>query len=150
MPDRPSHAILYDAGCGFCRWSLGWVLRWDRGRVLRPVALQSAEAPALLPGLDEARRLASWHLVDPEGRVRSAGTAVPGLLRLLPGGSPLGALCERFPGAVDRAYAWVACNRGSLGRLVSGGARKRADRVIAERGIDRATGAPHARLTYPG
>lgn len=133
MPDRPSHAILYDAGCGFCRWSLGWVLRWDRGRVLRPVPLQSPEALALLPGLAPQARMASWHLVDGTGTVRAAGAAAPALLRLMPGGAPLAALCERFPGPVERGYAWVARHRGTLGRAVSAGGLARADRMIAER-----------------
>ena len=61
------------------------VLGADRRRALRPVAIQSAEGAALLAGLDEARRMASWHLVDPEGRRTSAGAAVAPLLRLLPG-----------------------------------------------------------------
>jgi predicted DCC family thiol-disulfide oxidoreductase YuxK len=59
----PAAAILYDADCGFCRWSLGKLLAWDRPRRLRPVALQDPEADALLGGMEEERRMASWHLV---------------------------------------------------------------------------------------
>jgi predicted DCC family thiol-disulfide oxidoreductase YuxK len=125
--------LLYDRDCGFCRWCLGKVLAWDRGRSLRPVPIQSEEANRLLTGMPEEERLASWHLVDAEGRVRSAGAAFPGLLGLLPGGAPLAALTARAPSATDRAYRWVAGNRSRWGKLVTDGAKRRADRRIADR-----------------
>jgi predicted DCC family thiol-disulfide oxidoreductase YuxK len=125
--------LLYDRDCGFCRWCLGKVLAWDRGRRLRPVAIQSDQADRLLAGMPEEERLASWHLVDADGRVRSAGAAFPELLRLLPAGGPLAALTARAPSATDRAYRWVAGNRSRWGKLVTDGAKRRADRRIADR-----------------
>jgi predicted DCC family thiol-disulfide oxidoreductase YuxK len=124
------HAILYDRDCGFCRWSLGVVLRWDRRRRLRPVALQEPEADRLLAGMPEEKRMASWHLASPGGDVASAGTAIAPLLRLLPGGGPLAALADRFPRAATRGYRWVAERRGTLGRLVTRRARRRATALI--------------------
>jgi predicted DCC family thiol-disulfide oxidoreductase YuxK len=133
-PDHMSKAtLLYDRDCGFCRWCLGKVLAWDRRRSLRPVAIQSGEADRLLEGMPEEERLASWHLVDAGGTVRSAGHAFPGLFRLLPGARPLAALTSRAPRATDRAYCWVARNRSRWGKLVSEGAKRRADGRIAER-----------------
>jgi predicted DCC family thiol-disulfide oxidoreductase YuxK len=129
----PSHLVLYDAECRFCRWSLAWVLRWDRRRRLEPVALQDARAVELLSRMGEAERIASWHLIAPGGSIASAGAAASHLLRLLPGGAPVAALAQRVPGAVERAYAWVAANRGRLGRRLSDGAVLRADALIAER-----------------
>jgi|SRR5262245_9522085 len=129
----PTATLLYDSDCGFCRWSLGKVLAWDRRRSLRPVALQSEEAGRLLAGMPEAERLASWHLVDGEGAVRSAGAAFPVLLRLLPGGATLAALTSRAPRATDRGYRWVAGNRSRWGKLVSEGAKRRADERIEAR-----------------
>ena len=126
--------LLYDRDCGFCRWCLGKVLAWDRRRSLRPVAIQSEdEADRLLEGMPEEERLASWHLIGDDGAVRSAGAAFPQLLRLLPGGGPLAALTGRAPRATDRAYRWVAGNRSRWGKLVTKGAKERADRRIAER-----------------
>lgn len=129
-PHEPSsHALLYDADCGFCRWALGWVLRWDRYGRVRPVALQAPDAPELLPGMTAEERMASWHLVGPDdpahtaGGARSAGAAAAPLLRLLPCGAPLAALCERFPRAIDVAYAWVVRHRSRFGQLVSAGPR---------------------------
>jgi predicted DCC family thiol-disulfide oxidoreductase YuxK len=132
-PAMAQATLLYDRDCGFCRWCLGKVLAWDRRRSLRPVALQSEQADRLLAGMPEGERLASWHLVDGEGHVRSAGAAFPVLFRLLPGGAPLASLTSRVPRATDRAYRWVAGNRSRWGKLVTDGAKGRADRRIAER-----------------
>ena len=126
--------LLYDRDCGFCRWCLGKVLAWDRRRSIRPVAIQSDEGERLLEGLPEERRLASWHLLDGEGAVRSAGSAFPGLFALLPGGGPFAALTARAPRATDRAYRWVAGNRSRWGKLVTDGAKRRADERITQRG----------------
>ena len=130
-PDRV--AILYDADCGFCRWSLAKLLAWDRRRRVRPVTIQSAEGQRLLDDLSELRRLSSWHLIGPDGRRQSAGAAVSPLLRALSGGALLAALLERFPSATDGAYAWVAANRGRLGRLIPTAAKLRADARIRQR-----------------
>jgi predicted DCC family thiol-disulfide oxidoreductase YuxK len=115
--------ILYDADCGFCRWSLQKILAWDRRGRLRPVPLQDAEADALLPGMDPERKMASWHLVTPDGHVHSAGAAFPPLLRLLPGGRPIAAAAGALPGVTERAYRCAARNRSRLGRLVRGRGR---------------------------
>ena len=116
-----------------CRWSLAKVLAWDRRRALRPVALQDPEAARLLAGLDEDERMASWHLIGPDGRVVSGGAAFVPLGRLLPGGRPLAALAERWPRAAERAYRLVADHRSALGRLVTRGAAARARRRIEAR-----------------
>jgi predicted DCC family thiol-disulfide oxidoreductase YuxK len=125
--------VLYDSDCGFCRWSLAKLLRWDRRGTLRPVALQEPEAASLLPGMSEEERLASWHLVDPTGEIHSAGAALPELFRLLPGATPLAVLAARAPRLRDRGYRWVAEHRSWFGRLLSERAKKRADRRIAAR-----------------
>ena len=130
--------ILYDADCGFCRWSLGWVLRWDRGQALEPVALQDPRARELLGAIDAERRMESWHLVGADGSVLSAGAAAPPLLRMLPAGAPLAWLLERAPALVQRAYAHVAGARGRLATRLTGKAIARADRLIAERQAARA------------
>jgi predicted DCC family thiol-disulfide oxidoreductase YuxK len=130
----PLATILYDSDCGFCRWCLAKVLAWDRRRTLRPVALSSPEADGVLEGMPAAERMASWHLLDPESRLHSAGAAFPPLFRLLPGGAPLASAAARAPRLTDRVYRWVADHRGWFGHLVTAGAKHRADRRIAERG----------------
>ncbi|HET6776560.1 MAG TPA: DCC1-like thiol-disulfide oxidoreductase family protein [Actinomycetota bacterium] len=114
--------VLYDEDCGFCRWATGRVLAWDRRNRIRAVALQDPEAERLLPGIDHERRMASWHVLGPDGRVWSAGRAAAPLLRLLPAGAPLAALAAAFPRTTDRLYDWTARHRGRLGALL--GARR--------------------------
>jgi predicted DCC family thiol-disulfide oxidoreductase YuxK len=109
--------LLFDSECGFCRRAVDKVLAWDRRGRLRTVALQSAEADTLLPGLEHETKMASWHLVTPDGRVHSAGAAAVPLLRLLPGGRAPAALLARFPRVTNRAYRLVARNRDRFGRL---------------------------------
>jgi predicted DCC family thiol-disulfide oxidoreductase YuxK len=113
------HAIvLFDADCGFCRWSTNKIRTWDRHGNLSFVALQSSEAADLLQGADPILRLATWHVVEADGTVRSGGSAVSTVLRLLPLGRPLARLADLAPGLTDRAYAAVARNRDRLGRIV--------------------------------
>jgi predicted DCC family thiol-disulfide oxidoreductase YuxK len=111
-------AILYDAECGFCRWSADKILAWDAHHRLRPVALQDPEADRLLEGMDLDRKMGSWHLVTPDGRIRSAGAAVPELLRLLPGGAPLALVASLAPGPTEAAYRSVANHRDRLASLL--------------------------------
>jgi predicted DCC family thiol-disulfide oxidoreductase YuxK len=110
------HLVLYDEDCGFCRWSLDRVLRWDRGGHLRAAPIQSEEGDKLLADLSEQDRLASWHLVTPDGRRYSGGAATGPMARLLPAGAPIAFLAESFPRSTDRLYRWVARYRDSLGR----------------------------------
>ena len=113
-----STRIVYDRECGFCRWSLHKLLAWDRREELTPLALQDADAERLLAAIPERERSESWHLIEPDGRVYSAGAAVAPLLRLLPGGRPLAAIAAAFPRLTSRAYFLIARNRSTLGRLV--------------------------------
>jgi len=113
-------ALLYDAECGFCRVCVAVLLVKDRRHRMRPVALQDPRAVALLPGRDESARMASWHVVAPDGRVWSAGAALAPALRLLPGGGFAAGFAERFPGAVDRVYWFAVRHRGQLGKLIPG------------------------------
>jgi predicted DCC family thiol-disulfide oxidoreductase YuxK len=110
--------VLYDQDCGFCRWATGKLLAWDRRGRLRSVALQSSETDQMLPGMGRDQQMAAWHLLTPNGRVRSAGRAVAPLLRLLPGGRPLAVVAESFPGTTDRLYDWISRHRERMGSLL--------------------------------
>jgi predicted DCC family thiol-disulfide oxidoreductase YuxK len=128
-----TYRLLYDAECRFCRWSGAWVLRADRARRLEPVALQDPVALELLRSMNAEERMASWHLVGPDGVVRSGAAAAAPLLRLLPGGRVPARSAELAPGVVEWTYGRVVDLRGELGRLLSDRAIARADRLIASR-----------------
>jgi predicted DCC family thiol-disulfide oxidoreductase YuxK len=116
-----THTILYDPDCGFCRVCMALVLLWDRDGRLRPA-----------PG----EELDSWRLILPDGSVFAAGAAFSPLLRLLPGGAPLARLTDRFPGAAERGYRWVADHRSTFGKLLPAAVKRWADRVISESAAD--------------
>jgi predicted DCC family thiol-disulfide oxidoreductase YuxK len=111
------HPLVYDRDCGFCRVCVAVVLKWDRDGRLEPV-----------PG----ENLDSWRLILPDGSERSAGAAFSPLFRLLPGGEPFARLVDRFPGASERGYRWVAGRRTAFGRAIPDRVRRWADRVISE------------------
>jgi predicted DCC family thiol-disulfide oxidoreductase YuxK len=125
--------VLYDADCGFCRFSLARLLDWDVGRRLRPIAIQSAEGQRLLAEMPEADRLRAAHVVDDDGRVRSGGAAVEVIARELPAGAPIAWLAGRLPGPTERAYRWVAEHRTGLSRFVPAKLKQRARGRIAAR-----------------
>jgi predicted DCC family thiol-disulfide oxidoreductase YuxK len=125
--------VLYDPDCGFCRWSLSLLLRADRRRRLQPLALGTTSADALLANLTPAERMASWHLVSPQGERESAGAALPALLALLPAGRPVAAALSHTPRINERTYRWVADHRSWLSRAIPDAAKRRASALIAER-----------------
>jgi predicted DCC family thiol-disulfide oxidoreductase YuxK len=77
--------------------------------------------------------MASWHLISPSGARASGGSAVPPLLRLLPGGRPPAVAFEEFPGLTERGYRWVAEHRSRLSSLVPAGAKRRAGELVRRR-----------------
>ena len=125
--------VLYDADCGLCRASLALILAWDTSGRLRAVALQDEEADRLLAHLSPDERMASWHLVNADGTVRSGGQALAPLFGLLPGGRAPSALARRFPAAADHGYRWVADHRSQLGRLIPARVRRRAEAALQKR-----------------
>lgn len=106
------------------------MLRLDRRRRLRPVALQDPEADLLLSGMPSDRRMASWHLVADDGRVYSGGEAFAPLLRLVPGGGPLARALDAVPAVADVGYRAVAGRRSLFGRLIPARSKERAQARI--------------------
>jgi predicted DCC family thiol-disulfide oxidoreductase YuxK len=133
LSERPR--LYYDHDCGFCRWTLAWVLRWDRRHRLRPVAIESTEGERDLGDLGEAR-LESWHLVR-DGRRWSGGHAFAPLLEELPGGRLLASIARRLEWLLVPGYRWIADHRDGLSRIVSKRGKRRADAVLASRAVSR-------------
>lgn len=133
---RQSWLVLYDGDCGLCKWLLAGLLRFDRAERLQPIALQRREADAFLADLDSADRMASMHLVSPDGVRTSGGDALPPLLRLLSGGRLPAAVLERFPRLTGAGYRWVATHRIGISRFVPQRAKRRAAARVRERELE--------------
>lgn len=125
--------VLYDRDCGFCRWTLAQLLRWDRARRLRPVPIQSDEGQRLLARVPEEKRLESWHLVTADGEVRSAEKGFPGLFGRLPAGAPIALFTGALPGPFGAGYRLLVANRTRLGRRIGARRRDEATRFLDER-----------------
>lgn len=143
----PALTLLYDANCGFCRWSVAWIVRHAPTGAVVPRTIQSPDGQALLQaaGVPEADRLRSAHahrVGDPPQALRSGGDAVPLVAPVLEGrdGRLLGIGARALPGPLRRfLYGHVATNRVAVGRLVSKERRARADALLAAMGD-----GPHA------
>ncbi|GAB2470214.1 ABC transporter transmembrane domain-containing protein [Jatrophihabitans fulvus] len=128
--DRPDavvarRTVLYDRQCAFCMWTVVTLLRLDVRR--RFATAPTQDSLALLPDLDERTALGSFHLVEPDGAVHSAGQALARLLRSLPATAVFGALLTVLPrGVSERVYRAVADRRATLARLLPEPAKARA------------------------
>lgn len=77
--------------------------------------------------------MASFHLVEPDGTIHSAGDALAELVFRLPGGGPMGRAARRRPSDTERVYQLVADNRDRIGPLIPIALKERATRVIDRR-----------------
>ena len=101
--------ILYDATCRLCARSKARLERWKTAAAMRFVPLQSPEARALVPGLQEKEYFGAMHAVE-DGRVYSAHEAWFRIMRLAPLGLAWAAwITPRF--VARPLYAWVARRR---------------------------------------
>lgn len=82
--------------------------------------LTDPEAEVLLAPIPERERLSSWHLVHPDSRYSSRGSAGIDLVASL-GYRRVWATAARFAGPLERLYAIVAAHRDKLGRVVPDG-----------------------------
>jgi predicted DCC family thiol-disulfide oxidoreductase YuxK len=112
VAEKTEVTVLYDEVCGFCTSLASHLER----RGVRTAPIGSATGARLLRDLTPEQRYASVHVVDGEGRRASGGAAVPAILRQLPGGRPLAALCTLFPGVAEAAYGLVAGHRTLISR----------------------------------
>jgi predicted DCC family thiol-disulfide oxidoreductase YuxK len=118
-PER-TVTVLYDATCVLCMRSKERLERWPTAASMRFLALQSPEARALVPGMDEKDYMGAMHVVE-EGRVFSAHDGWFRIMRL--SALPLALGAELLPAWVAKPlYAWVARNRYRwFGKVCEGG-----------------------------
>jgi len=129
-PDAPL-LVFYDEDCGYCRWSVAQLLRLDRDRRLRLIAIQSPAGERLLADVAPELRLESAHLIDGDGKLFSGGDAAAPIAAALPSLARTAPLLRRLSRPVNASYNLIAANRVRIGRLVGVSSRERADRAIA-------------------
>ena len=110
--------VLYDEDCGVCRWTADRLRHWDRRGRLTFRSIQTAEAGGDLDAIEPAARYASWHVVESDGRIWSAGAAIPRVMRRLPGGGPVATLAATFPALTERMSWFVVRHRTRFGRML--------------------------------
>src|SRR5438046_10232999 len=114
MAIDPAATLIYDGECGLCRRCVELVRRWDREHRIALVPFQDQAAVARF-GIPLPALAAAMHLVLPDRRVFAGADAVPGVLRLLPGGGRRGGRRGfAVPGVrlvARRGVAWVARGR---------------------------------------
>lgn len=112
--------VLYDGHCVLCTRSKAKLEKWRTAPSIRFLQLQSPEARALVPDMDEKRYLGAMHVVE-DGRVHSAHDGWFRIMRLAP--LPLALLAGLTPVFLARPlYAWVARNRYRwFGKICDGG-----------------------------
>lgn len=91
----------------------------------------------LLGDLGPEERLASVHLISPDGERLAAGAALAPLLRLLPGGTIPALGIARLPRLSGRAYGWVAKHRSQLSRAVPTTVKRRASARVSRAEVER-------------
>lgn len=105
--------VVYDEDCGACRWTAERLRRWDPAGNLAFESIQ--RAGDLLAAVPPEDRLDAMHAITRDGRVFTAGAAVPVIVRELPAGAPVGALAARLPGLTERLYRAAADHRTQIG-----------------------------------
>lgn len=121
---RPRLTVLFDGECPFCRWTVRQVRLLDRGRRLEFVALQVAglrsDRPELATVAASRALEAALHVVLPDGRVESGGSAILEILFVLPGGFLFRPwpFIPGVPSALERGYRWVADRRSLLAKAL--------------------------------
>jgi len=109
--------LIYDGDCAFCRRCVALLAQWDRHGRVRAVPFQEEKALVGLPSIPLRALHQAMHLVAPDGAVLPGAAAVPEILRLLPGGTPLSwaFAAPGVPRVAAAIYRVVARNRHRLG-----------------------------------
>ena len=106
--------LLYDENCSLCVRFMQEVKRRDRRGRIVPVGFQDPRIPTLVPSMTREKLENSFHLVLPDGTVKSGPQAMPSLLGLLPGLRLVGWLLGVLPGSKgisELVYARIAAHR---------------------------------------
>jgi predicted DCC family thiol-disulfide oxidoreductase YuxK len=96
------YVLLFDRDCGICSAFTRWIHALDLRRRVRLQTIQSSRD--LLRGIPEDRVLDAFHMISPDGRVRTGGDAVPLLIQALPMGEGIARVVNESPDLMSRVH----------------------------------------------
>ena len=94
------HVLVYDADCGPCTRFKRIVDFLDAHERLDFTSLIQADEGGFLSSVPPALRHHSFHLISPDGGIRSGALAVPELIGVLPSGKLISKFIASAPGGV--------------------------------------------------
>jgi predicted DCC family thiol-disulfide oxidoreductase YuxK len=92
------YILAYDADCGPCTRFAHFVNSLDKSEKLDFISLTLADQKGLLDRISAPLRYRSFHLISPNGEVKSGSEALLKLIAILPGGKILSPIINYLPG----------------------------------------------------
>ena len=92
------YILAYDADCGPCTRFRRVVDFLDKYERIDFISLAKADEKGLLCTIPLGERYKSFHLIRPDGKVRSGAEGVLELIRILPGSKIVSPIISYFPG----------------------------------------------------
>ena len=92
------YILAYDADCGPCTRFAHVVDSLDKSEIIDFISLTLADQKGLLDRISPLLRYKSFHLIFPNGEVKSGSEALVELIAILPGGKIISPIVNYFPG----------------------------------------------------
>ena len=92
------YILAYDVDCGPCTRFAHFVNSLDKSEKLNFISLTLADQKGLLDRISPPLRYKSFHLILPNGEVKSGSEALVELIAILPGGKIISPIVNYFPG----------------------------------------------------
>jgi predicted DCC family thiol-disulfide oxidoreductase YuxK len=92
------YVLAYDADCGRCTRFAHVVDSLDKSEKLDFISLTLADQKGLLDMIVPSLRYRSFHLISPNGEVKSGSEALLKLIAILPGGKIISPIINCLPG----------------------------------------------------
>ncbi|MFL6509259.1 MAG: thiol-disulfide oxidoreductase DCC family protein [Nitrososphaeraceae archaeon] len=117
------YILAYDADCGPCTRFAHVVDSLDKSEIIDFISIILADQKGLLDRISPPLRYKSFHLILPNGEVKSGSEALVELIAILPGGKIVSPIVNYFPGgkpfvsfiynSFSRRHDMGSCNTGN-------------------------------------
>ncbi len=110
--------LLYDEDCSLCVKFQRGIHRFDRRNRIETMGFHDPRIKTIVPTMTQEELFGNFHLVLPDGSVKSGNRALPDLLKILPGWKWAGWLLQHLPPVQwlsDRVYLWIARQKTRTG-----------------------------------